>query len=218
MPMMLVVVKKKLLQEKYDKMDDNRKKLKQTLEQKEKQAQTTASTPQTTANEKFKKIEIERLRREGNRLVIEELEKINLLVNDKSSSSSTKYQDYYETNGSKITIKFTKDLAKNYIYTEQELKSLFSKYGIVKHIYVTNKSAIIEFENDHISNIIENERGYNDDQHTPFGSVKILKIEQEPTKPKPSPAPSQKSTESKQTFEDYEAYMMKRLANVQTVT
>ncbi|CAF1532717.1 unnamed protein product, partial [Didymodactylos carnosus] len=58
-------LQKKIQEQKYQQMDDKRKKFKQTLEQNEKQAQQqTNSTIKTqTTDEKFK-IEIERLRRE----------------------------------------------------------------------------------------------------------------------------------------------------------
>ena len=196
---------KKIQQERLSQMDDKRKKFKQDLERNEQKAsQTTTTTPTVNkSNTNRLNVEIERLRREGSRLVDEELEKLHtILEQDKQKVSS---------NHVNIVIKYIPDTQ---TYTDDELRQIFQKYGNISTIINMSKRALIEFNDDHVSNFIENEKGF--DGRT-FASVKIKKLPNSTTTSSTTKKQNDLIDLTKPDFEDFEAMMLKKMAQ-QTTT
>jgi DnaJ family protein C protein 17 len=196
---------KKIHQERLSQMDDKRKKFKQDLERNEQKASQTTTTPTVNkSNTNRLNVEIERLRREGSRLVDEELEKLHtILEQDKQKVSS---------NHVNIVIKYIPDTQ---TYTDDELRQIFQKYGNISTIINMPKRALIEFNDDHVSNFIENEKGF--DGRT-FASVKIKKLPNTTTTPSSTTKKQNDLIDlTKPDFEDFEAMMLKKMAQ-QTTT
>ena len=156
--------KQKILQrERLSKMDDKRKKFKEDLERNEQKFSQTGSPVINKPSSDRLKAEIERLRREGNRLVDEELEKINQIIDDEVKQKVS-------SNHVNVIIKYLPNIPG---YSDQELRTIFEKYGKISTIInLYPKRALIEFNSDHISSFIENEKGVDG---RPFASVKIQK-------------------------------------------
>ncbi|CAF3328652.1 unnamed protein product [Rotaria sp. Silwood1] len=202
---------KKIHQERLSQMDDKRKKFKEDLERNEQKASRTTSPTINKSMTNKLRAEIERLRREGNRLVDEELEKLHTMFEqDKQKISS---------NHVNIIIKYNPNTKP---YTDDELRQVFNKYGNISTIVNINvKRALIEFYDDHISQFIENEQGLDG---RPFASVKIQK-QKNTTTTTSSPSSSSSSTKkqhdivdlTKPDFEDFEAMILKKMAQ-QTTT
>ena len=200
---------KKRQQERLNQMDDKRKKMKETLERNEQRASQTATTPATPNNrvsEEKLRADVERLRREGNRLVIEELEKLDELFQHDKESTSTK--------STHLLVKF---LSKTTPYLESELRAIFGKYAPISDIAILrNKQAMIEFQADRISKYAENEKGFID---RPFASVKI---QGDASSVVDSPSSSVAMASNKRPrdtidltqpdFEDYEAMIFKKMS------
>jgi DnaJ family protein C protein 17 len=152
-------------QERLSKMDDKRKKFKQDLERNEQKASQTTTNPiiKKSTSERLR-AEVERLRREGSRLVDEELEKLHQIIEEDKRKFSSNHLN--------VIIKY---LPNTSAYSDQELRFIFEKYGNISTIINKHpKRALIEFNDDHISSFIENEKGL---EGRPFASVKIQKQE-----------------------------------------
>jgi hypothetical protein len=196
---------KQLQQERLSKMDDRRKKFKETLEQKEQRASQTTCTTGTKTNIDKLRVEVERLRREGNRLVIDELEKLQQTVQKDEQAASLKPVH--------LIIKYLSGVP---IYTDDELRTIFSPYGTISAIVNGHSNcALIEFYDEHVSTYIENEKGLDD---RPFASVKIKKRKTPNTSSIPSYRSSKTVTTTttidltKPDFQDFEAMIMKKLS------
>lgn len=188
---------KKLQKERLSQMDDKRKKFKQDLERNEqKAAQTTTGPVMNKNNDQRLKAEIERLRREGNRLVDEEMEKLRVIIEEDKQRCSSNHVN--------VIVKYLPDST---IYSDEELRILFGKYGTISTIINQfPKRALLEFNVDHISSFIENEKGFPD---RPFASVKIQK-QKTTTTTTSKPPPVVDLT--KPELEDYEAMIFKKIA------
>jgi len=196
---------KKLQQERLSQMDDKRKKFKQDLERNEQKASQTTNPIINKSTTNRLRAEVERLRREGNRLVDEELEKLHdIIEKDKQKISS---------NHVNIIIKY---LPNTPLYTDNELREIFQKYGnITTIINMHPKRALIEFNDDHISQFIENEKGL---ESKPFFSVKIQKQKTTTTTSSPSTKKQYDTIDLTQPeLEDLEAMIFKKMAQ-QTTT
>ena len=158
---------KKVQEQRLAQMDDKRKKFKETLEKNEQKLTKQMPSATSKTNDDRLRAEIERLRREGNRLVTEELEKIHQIIEDEKQQNQRQ-----RTTSSCVHVR-VKYLTNSQNYTNAELQTIFSKYGNITAIANgSSKSALIEFNTDHVSKIIENERGFDE---KPFASVKIQK-------------------------------------------
>lgn len=197
---------KQLQQERLSKMDDKRKKFKEDLERNEQRASKPTTTIFNKSSTDKLRAEIERLRREGNSLVDEELEKLHIIVEQDNQKISSNHVN--------IIIKY---IPNTNPYTDDELRQVFNKYGVITTIVNVNpKRALIEFSQDHISQVIESEKGLDG---RPFFSVKI----QKQTKTA-APSSTATTTSKKQTafvdltqpdFEDFEAMMLKKMSQQQ---
>ena len=193
-------------QERISKMDDKRKKFKQDLERNEQKASKTTTTTAPVVDksraDRFK-AEVERLRREGSRLVDEELEKIHQIIEEESKQKVA-------SNHLNVIIKF---LPNTSAYSDQELRSIFDKYGYISTIINKYpKRALIEFNSDHVSSFIENEKGL---EGRPFASVKIQKQQSTTTATATRKQPEVVDL-TRPELEDFEAMIFKKMA-AQTV-
>jgi DnaJ family protein C protein 17 len=189
--------------ERLSQMDDTRKRFKQDLERKEQKASQTTTSTVSRSNSNKLNAEIERLRREGSRLVDEELEKLHtILEQDKAKSLS---------NHVNIIIKYIQNTPP---YTDDELRQIFQKYGNISTIINMPARALIEFNDDHVSNFIESEKGF--DGRT-FASVKIKKQPNTASKSSATKKHNDVIDLTKPDFEDFEAMMLRKMAQ-QTTT
>ena len=197
---------KKIQEERLSQMDASRKKFKETLEQNEQRAARTGTSVNNQNSTAKLRAEVERLRREGNRLVIEELEKLHQIVEEDKRKASS--------NTVRLFVKYLPDTP---AYTDEELRSIFQKYGTINEIVSRGtKRALIEFDSDHISSYVENEKGL---EGRPLASVKI----QKPTitnnvrsVPSSGAMSSKKQPETidltRPSFEDFEAMMLRKMS------
>lgn len=186
---------KQIQKERLSQMDDKRKKFKEDLERNERNANQPKSSMDMKVDSQRLNAAVERLRREGSRLVEEELENINKIVEQDQRKQCR--------NPSKIVIKFSPDTS---TYTDDELREIFKKYGHISTIInmPTLQQALIEFQTEHLSQIIESEKG----AHTkPFRSVKIKKQNKNKT-----PIVEQVDL-TKPELEDVEAMVFKKMAS-----
>ncbi|CAF1089119.1 unnamed protein product [Adineta steineri] len=191
---------KKVQEERLSQMDEKRKKFKEDLDRKEQKAsQATKSTVNTYNTDKLR-AEVDRLRREGSRLVDEELENLhNIIEQDKQKKL---------LNHRNIIIKY---LPNTDPYTDDELRQIFSKYGNISTVVnLYPKKALIEFNDEHISKIIENEKG-SGGRH--FASVKLQK-QTNPTVTKQNDLVDL----TKPDFEDFEAMMLRKMSQHATTS
>jgi DnaJ family protein C protein 17 len=186
-------------QERLSKMDDKRKKFKQDLERNEQKASQTINPIIKNPNSDRLKAEVERLRREGSRLVDEELEKLHQIIEEDKRKFSSNHLN--------VIIKY---LPNTPAYSNQELRFIFEKYGNISTIINMHpKRALIEFNDDHVSSFIENEKGL---EGRPFASVKIQK--QTPTTTTTTTTKKQPEVVdlTKPELEDFEAMIFKKIA------
>jgi DnaJ family protein C protein 17 len=192
-------------QERLSKMDGVRKKFKEDLERNEQKASQVSSPVINKTNSDRLKTEIERLRREGNRLVDEELEKIHQIIEDEVKQK-------VPSNHQNVIIKYFPNTP---AYSDQELRIIFEKYGNISTIInMYPKRALIEFNNDHISSFIENEKGL---EGRPFASVKIQKQKSTVTTTTTTKKQPEVVDLTRPELEDFEAMVFNKIA-AQTAT
>ncbi|CAH1098973.1 unnamed protein product [Psylliodes chrysocephalus] len=124
-------------------LDSKRRKLKEDLEFREKQAQGSAG--HKTADQILKE-EIERLRKEGSKQVEEEIE----IVKRELKKEQNKNTEYWDGSKHRIKIKWTADKndSTNGGYTQEMLQRFLSKYGDIQALVMSpkkNGSALVEF-------------------------------------------------------------------------
>uniref|UniRef100_A0A1B6INP3 DnaJ homolog subfamily C member 17 n=1 Tax=Homalodisca liturata TaxID=320908 RepID=A0A1B6INP3_9HEMI len=125
-------------------LDSKRKKLKEDLEAKERQAQTE-EIREKSAEEKFK-AEIDRLRKEGSKQLEEEIEFVRSQIQrEKYCDSEQLDLDLFRL---KVKWKVTEGDQSHNTYNHESLTKIFSKYGEISALVVSNKkkgSALLEF-------------------------------------------------------------------------
>lgn len=189
---------KKLHQERLSHMDEKRKKFKQDLERNEQKATQTGGPVINKNDAQRLKAEVERLRREGSRLVDEELEKLRVILEEDKQKLSANHVH--------VIVKY---LPSTTAYSDAELRLIFGKYGVISTIInMFPKRALVEFNDDHISSLIENEKGLPD---RPFASVKFQKQKTTPTTSTASKQPLVVDL-TKPELEDHEAMVFRKIA------
>ena len=174
---------KKLAERRNKELDSKRKKLKDDLEARERFADQQRTD--STKAQRNLLAEIERLRKEGSRLLEQEQklmrEKMqnDLNLDDDDSSDSNKVET------PKIKIRWNAKRADTCgAYTEEDLQALFSRYGEITNILVSSKkkgSAIIEFESyTPTLKLAENEHG------TVTNPLTVTWLSGKPLAPKPA--------------------------------
>jgi DnaJ family protein C protein 17 len=139
-----VLRNKKQRQEKLNKLDERSKKFKQDLEARENLAKSSTIKKTAGNDEEQLKREIERLRREGSKILEAEMNRINEEISLKSKVAAKMAAT--ETYRLKIKWKSTTDEHK---FTDVELlKYLFGKYGDIECVLLNSKKtgALIEFK------------------------------------------------------------------------
>lgn len=127
------------VRQRHNALDERRKRFKEDLEEREKAASTLSSV---SPEEKLK-CDIERLRKEGAKLVQEEIRLLQEeLLKDTLNQVPSK-------NTALCQLKATWDeepSGEPPIYTQQSLTRIFSKYGNVIAVALSGRKALIEFE------------------------------------------------------------------------
>jgi len=130
-------------------LDSKRQKLKAELEERERNALSNSqrsyqyNIPKT--DEDILLNEIERLRKEGSKLLQEEQE----LMKKQLLEEKLKVEDHYDSSQHRIKIKWKINSNQNLNYTEESLRNYLKKYGDIVAIVVSTKkngSALIEFK------------------------------------------------------------------------
>jgi len=139
---------KKLAQERIDKLDSKRKKVKLDLEAREKAAEKD-DREKHYAKATMKQ-EIERLRDEGSRILEEEQRKLREeLKREQELAAQNLHNSSFEPARLKVKWKASKGDVENGGYNESLLRKMFSKYGSINILLVSSKkrgSAVVEFK------------------------------------------------------------------------
>uniref|UniRef100_A0A1B6DJR7 DnaJ homolog subfamily C member 17 n=1 Tax=Clastoptera arizonana TaxID=38151 RepID=A0A1B6DJR7_9HEMI len=129
-------------------LDSRRKKLKEDLEARERQAQEEASgfKKNTKIAEEKLQAEIERLRKEGSKELEEEVEYVRQKILKKRTQTSVPSSPLYTL---QVKWESTKTDETNGGYNDENLNKIFSKYGDILALVVSSKkkgSAMLEFK------------------------------------------------------------------------
>ena len=131
-------------------LDGKRRKLKEQLEERERSSKTEEEVVRVTEEEKLAR-EIERLRREGSRLLEEEQEAMQQQIREENLQSSTGGLRAGQGGQSGVArrVKVRWDRKAGLQYTREQLLRIFSKYGNITGVVLSDKkggSALVEFE------------------------------------------------------------------------
>ncbi|XP_075226797.1 dnaJ homolog subfamily C member 17 [Lycorma delicatula] len=144
-----VINAKKAAKLRHQALDSRRKKFKEELEAREKEAELSSRlggrVPSSKTDEEKLQAEIERLRKEGSKQLHEEIEHVKqqVLEEQRNLASSVPTQKRL-----KVRWKSSKDDETNGGYNSENLDKMFSKYGDIEALAVSSKkkgSALIEF-------------------------------------------------------------------------
>ncbi|CAG9788184.1 unnamed protein product [Diatraea saccharalis] len=148
----------------HQELDSKRQKLKEDLEQREKQASAGQGTVNLTDEQKLA-AEIQRLQKEGSRLLQEEQQKVKDEIQRRMGKLCEPVWDS-SLNRIKIKWKVDKDDPHNGGYDEQLLRKFLKKYGDIVALIMSPKkkgSALVEFSTKEASEMaVELEKGLAD--------------------------------------------------------
>ena len=125
------------------KLDGKRRKLRDALEERERDAKIEETISKVSEEEKLAK-EIERLRKEGSRLLEEEQEMMKQRIREERLGASSGGAEV-----SQPRIKVRWDKRSSCQYSRDQLEKIFSKYGSVSAVVISEKkggSALVEFD------------------------------------------------------------------------
>lgn len=154
---------KKAAELRHRQYDSKRKKFKEDLEARERLV--SEEKEDAAAAARRLQAEIERLRKEGNKILQETQEQLRRDLEKKQSADDEADISDGDTNTAKIKAKWKiqKGATRDEGYTKEELESMFSKYGEVLNIVLSVKksgTAIVEYASPYAANMaVENERG-----------------------------------------------------------
>lgn len=209
-----------------EQLDDKRRKLKQDLERREEAAKEKAEKQmnelrKSKVEENFK-AQIERLRREGNKMVEEEMELINQQIRlEKKRNLDEKQKEVHKPGltsaNNRIKISWSSKLDEKEIkYDEDILRHIFSKYGEIDILVMSKKSsAIIEYKNDSDSVKCLNDEASLSKKYKL--ALTSLKVDQQPkTNDSPNLAnvdsqPAPNPIHQSMSFEEMEMAILKKL-------
>ena len=129
-------------------LDGKRRKLKEQLEERERSSKTEEEVVRVTEEEKLAR-EIARLRREGSRLLEEEQEAMQQQIREEKLQSSNGGSSCRPGLGEVCRVKVKWDRKSGCQYSGDQLKKIFSKYGNITGVVLSDKkggSALVEFE------------------------------------------------------------------------
>jgi len=152
---------KQLAAERTAVLDVKRRKLKEDLERREKEAQaarkTTIYTPTPSESQKtdedLLRKEVERLKKEGSAALREEQEIIRqqLLKEQKDKVSFIQETYHYseeQDEGGNSRAKFKIKWSPSVLIDESKLRNILSRYGKIANLVVIKRTALVEFENE----------------------------------------------------------------------
>ncbi|OWF38411.1 DnaJ-like subfamily C member 17 [Mizuhopecten yessoensis] len=229
---------KKAAEKRHKELDSKRKKLKEDLESRENAAQSQKDFD-VAANKNFQ-AEIERLRKEGSKLLEKEQQ---LLQEELKKTSEAKQKDEEETVTPKLKIKWKakKGDESNGGYSYTVLQTMFSKYGDVLNLLISNKkngSAILELSSQYAAQMaVQNEKGlvenpltlnWLEGQSVPLGPAAASEAESQPdesedrannifTVPDPTKAEKRDTWSAYQSSaeKDYESLVLMKMRQAQ---
>jgi len=191
------------------KLDGKRRKLRDDLEERERNAKVEETISKVTEEEKLAK-EIERLRKEGSRLLEEEQDLMKQQIREEQQRTTG--QGKTPTNPSshpKIKVKWDKKSSCQ--YSKDQLEKILSKYGNVTAIVMSEKkggSALVEFDSITAAKMAVNiETGF------PENKLKIKGLWEEVTEQTSNQNTNSSTTNDNSTGlnRDFESLVMRKL-------
>ncbi|XP_071518849.1 dnaJ homolog subfamily C member 17 [Panulirus ornatus] len=188
--------------------DAKTRKLRTELEDRERRAQQARDHPQISEEEKLRR-ELKRLEEEGEKLIEEELARVNRQVEKELSRGASEVSKSNETpasdaKGFRVKVKWatTEDCPG---YTEQEIHHLFYKWGDIHAMVMKQKSkrgtALIDFKTKQGADMaVQFEKGQ---VGKPVEVSHV--VEEPPKKSKPKRKPEKQSEERTKSNFDYES-------------
>ncbi len=154
-------------------LDSKRKKLKDDLESRERNAAASAAFDakwKAKTEEERLKDEIDRLQKEGSRLIEEEQESMRRIIEEERTRLNADRTFAAANATGKIKLKWGDDGKSS--YNEDSLRQIFSKYGDVTHVVVMKRKALVEFSG---HSAAESAASYESGFSTcPFKEVKLM--------------------------------------------
>uniref|UniRef100_A0A914XQX4 J domain-containing protein n=1 Tax=Plectus sambesii TaxID=2011161 RepID=A0A914XQX4_9BILA len=222
---------KQAAQERFDKLDAKRRKLREELEKRE-AGHVSQQEKEAQATRNFEK-EIERLRREGSKLLAKEKENIEREVhkNDVTASASSGPKKYEAQPRSDVHVrlrikwKVGKGDDTNGGYNRDLIESIFSKYGDVVAVALSSKpgSAVVEFA--HANSAVNAEAL---EQGLPDSKLTVSWLSGKPDEPVAAPPPAEPPTSHQSSaatagnlfhttnaFDDFEAQVLANMKRAQ---
>lgn len=146
---------KKSAEIRHRQLDAKRQKLKSELEERERQAQEKAKSSKT-AEQQFQE-ELERLRKDGNRIVEEEKEAMRKQMQE-DRFKATNIKPTWDSSKHRVKIKWNaeKNDPTNGGYDEAKLRQYLKKYGELVALVMSpkkNGSALVEFKNQQLAEL-----------------------------------------------------------------
>jgi len=198
-------------------LDSKRRKLKEDLERREKEAKEASLQKRPVSGEDALQFEIERLKKEGSRALLEEQENIRQEILKENTRNASFLQSSVPISGSalaqapRLKIKWKSTHA----ISHDRLQTVASKYGNVTALVVMKKSALVEFSSqkeaddffngegnsftlEWVSKVIPNASTSSSGTSGSSGNPNLSK-----------PAPASTRT----NFEDFEAAILKNLSD-----
>lgn len=178
-------------EKRYEQLDEHRRKLKEQLESREKASKEKSEKQiqklKRNKEEEHFHFEVERLRKEGNHLLEQEIELINEQIREekKRANTQTKKKSSTVTESPRFKISWSSKIDGS---SEELIRCIFEKYGEIETLVIGKRSsAILEFKN--VSHAIEllNDEKKLYDKHSftikplgsEFNSISSCKIKEE---------------------------------------
>ena len=191
-------------------LDGKRRKLRDDLEERERNAKIEETITKVNEEDKLAK-EIERLRKEGSKLLEEEQELMKQQIKEEQMRNSGQHQNTNKANNSSNPrIKAKWDKKSDCQYSRDQLERIFSKYGNVTAVVINEKkggSALVEFDDMTAAKMsVSIETGY------PENKLKIKGLWEEESHC--SNAPNMTNTSEQSSVDlnrDFESLVMRKL-------
>ena len=188
-------------------LDGKRRKLKEQLEERERSSRTEEEIVKVNEEEKLAR-EIERLRKEGSRLLEEEQEAMKQQIKEERlQRTGGGGVGVPRTNvASRVKVKW--DKRSSCQYTKEQLERIFSKYGNVSAVVLSDKkgSALVELDDINAAKMAVNiETGFSENK------LKIKALWEEEPSAESNVGESMTGDESSGVNRDFESLVMRKL-------
>ena len=191
-------------------LDGKRRKLRDDLEERERNAKIEETISKVTEEEKLAK-EIERLRKEGSRLLEEEQDLMKQQIREEQQRTTGQGKTPTTNSSSHPKIKVKWDKKSSCQYSKDQLEKILSKYGNVTAIVMSEKkggSALVEFDSITAAKMAVNiETGF------PENKLKIKGLWEEVTEQTSNQNTNSSTTNDNSTGlnRDFESLVMRKL-------